>query len=47
VAVAWISGLSRLAIRLALEGRGAWPRSDWDGGEVPGAATEAYHATHP
>jgi ADP-ribose pyrophosphatase YjhB (NUDIX family) len=40
----WISSLSRLAIRLAVAKIGAWPRSTWSGGEVPGLATEAYHA---
>ncbi len=39
----WISGLSRLAIRIASAKSGAWPRSPWNGGEVPGLATEAYH----
>ncbi len=39
----WISSLSRLAIGLAYERAGEWPRSVWDGGEVPGLASEAYH----
>jgi 8-oxo-dGTP pyrophosphatase MutT (NUDIX family) len=40
----WISELSRIAIRLATEVDGAWPRSEWKGGEAPGRATEAFHA---
>jgi ADP-ribose pyrophosphatase YjhB (NUDIX family) len=47
VAVPWISGLSRLAIRLAVDGPVGWPRSRWDGGEVPGTSTEAYHPDEP
>jgi len=43
-AAPWISSLSRLAIRLAAGASGSWPRSGWSGGEVPGLATEAYHA---
>jgi len=43
VEASWISELSRLAIRLAADPVGAWPRSSWAGGEVPGRATEAYH----
>jgi len=43
----WISGLSRVAIRLSRETDRAWPRSTWDGGEVPGLATEAYHPGEP
>ena len=43
-AAVWISSLSRLAIRLAAEASGVWPRSGWPGGEVPGLSTEAYHA---
>jgi ADP-ribose pyrophosphatase YjhB (NUDIX family) len=39
----WVSSLSRLAIRLATQSPSAWPRSAWDGGEVPGVATSAYH----
>jgi len=39
----WISELSRLAIRLAARTSGAWPRSAWRGGEVPGISSEAYH----
>lgn len=43
----WISSLSRLAIRLAVRRTGAWPRSGWDGGEIPGISTEAYHPAVP
>jgi len=43
----WISSLSRLAIRRALDRTPGWPRSPWDGGEAPGRATEAYHAREP
>lgn len=43
-AAPWISSLSRLAIRLAVRRIGAWPRSPWTGGEVPGLSSEAYHA---
>jgi 8-oxo-dGTP diphosphatase len=43
----WISSLSRLAIRRAAARSGDWPRSSWDGGEVPGLATEAYHSGDP
>lgn len=39
----WISSLSRLAIRLAASSDRGWPRSSWNGGELPGMATEAYH----
>ncbi len=41
----WISSFSRLAIRVATEGGPGWFRSAWDGGEVPGLATEAYHTS--
>ena len=41
---AWISELSRLAIRLGARRSGSWPRSGWAGGEVPGLLSEAYHA---
>jgi len=40
---AWISELSRMAIRLARHGSAGWPRSAWKGGEAPGRASEAYH----
>jgi 8-oxo-dGTP diphosphatase len=40
---AWISELSRLAIRLAATSPDGWDRSGWGGGEVPGILTEAYH----
>jgi ADP-ribose pyrophosphatase YjhB (NUDIX family) len=43
VAATWISELSRMAIRLASESGGLWPRSPWKGGEAPGLASEAYH----
>jgi ADP-ribose pyrophosphatase YjhB (NUDIX family) len=43
----WISSLSRLAIRLGASGTGSWPLSEWDGGEVPGLASEAYHPDEP
>ncbi len=39
----WISELSRIAIRLAAEPAGAWPRSPWSGGEIPGLVAEAYY----
>ena len=39
----WISELSRIAIRLASPTDAGWPRSSWNGGEVPGLASEAYH----
>ncbi len=39
----WISALSRIVIGLAVRPELAWPRSDWDGGEAPGLATDAYH----
>jgi len=42
---AWISELSRLAIRLAGEKVLGWPRSAWPGGEVPGLLSETYHAS--
>lgn len=45
VVAPWISSLSRLAIRAALEPLADWPRSTWDGGEVPGLASEAYLAS--
>jgi ADP-ribose pyrophosphatase YjhB (NUDIX family) len=45
LAATWISSLSRLAIRLAAEERSGWPRSGWDGGEVPGTSNEAFHPT--
>jgi ADP-ribose pyrophosphatase YjhB (NUDIX family) len=44
VGAAWISELSRRAIRVAARKAGAWPRSDLAGGDQPGIATEAYHA---
>jgi 8-oxo-dGTP diphosphatase len=40
----WISGLSRLAIRLAARSFPTWPQSSWNGGPTPGLATEAFHA---
>jgi 8-oxo-dGTP diphosphatase len=44
LAASWISELSRLAIRLAAEKKsGAWPRSAWPGGEVPGLLSETFH----
>ena len=43
VQVEWISELSRIAIRLALEKPSGWPRSAWKGGEAPGLSSEAYH----
>ncbi len=43
VTAPWISSLSRQAIRLAVGDPGGWPASSWDGGEVPGLATRAYH----
>jgi 8-oxo-dGTP diphosphatase len=43
----WISSLSRIAIRRAASGGGRWSRSSWNGGEVPGLATEAYHSSEP
>jgi ADP-ribose pyrophosphatase YjhB (NUDIX family) len=43
VQVVWISELSRLAIRLAVETSGGWPRSAWKGGEAPGLSSETYH----
>jgi ADP-ribose pyrophosphatase YjhB (NUDIX family) len=39
----WISELSRLAIRIAAGKTGAWPRSQWPGGEVPGLLSETFH----
>ena len=39
----WISELSRMAIRLARNEDGGWPRSSWKGGEAPGRASEAFH----
>lgn len=39
---AWISELSRLTIALATQSDRGWSRSLWNGGEVPGLATEAY-----
>jgi 8-oxo-dGTP diphosphatase len=47
VAAPWISSLSRLAVRVATEPRGPWARSGWDGGEVPGQSSEAYHGDVP
>ena len=38
----WISELSRLTIEVAARGDRGWSRSAWNGGEVPGMATEAY-----
>jgi 8-oxo-dGTP pyrophosphatase MutT (NUDIX family) len=43
VHVVWISELSRLAIRLAVETSNGWPRSAWKGGEAPGLSSETYH----
>jgi ADP-ribose pyrophosphatase YjhB (NUDIX family) len=43
VRVEWISELSRIAIRVAVEGPAGWPRSAWKGGEAPGLSSEAYH----
>jgi ADP-ribose pyrophosphatase YjhB (NUDIX family) len=40
----WISELSRRAIRLAGAFEHSWPKSSWNGGEVPGIATEAFHS---
>lgn len=39
----WISELSRLAIRVAVESPDGWMRSSWAGGEAPGLASETYH----
>lgn len=39
----WISELSRLAIELAAGNSPGWPRSPWNGGEVPGLFSEAFH----
>ncbi len=39
----WISELSRIAIELAARSTGAWPRSPWSGGEIPGLVAEAYY----
>jgi 8-oxo-dGTP diphosphatase len=44
VEVAWISELSRIAIRLAASSPRGWPRSGWKGGEFPGLASEAYYS---
>ncbi|HYB62859.1 MAG TPA: NUDIX domain-containing protein [Thermoplasmata archaeon] len=41
----WISSLSRMAVRLAASNAVEWARASWDGGEVPGLATEAYHGS--
>jgi 8-oxo-dGTP diphosphatase len=43
----WISSLSRLAIQRAVRQTPGWPRSSWDGGEVPGLTTEAFHGDVP
>ncbi len=43
----WISGLSRLAIRLAARRPSGWTRSPWRGGDAPGLGTEAYHPEEP
>ena len=43
----WISSLSRLAIQRAVRKAPGWPRSTWDGGEVPGLSTEAFHGDVP
>ncbi len=43
----WISELSRIAIRIAVESTRTWSRSPWKGGEVPGRVTEAYHGEIP
>lgn len=43
----WISGLSRLAIRLAARRLSGWARSPWQGGDAPGLGTEAYHPEEP
>jgi ADP-ribose pyrophosphatase YjhB (NUDIX family) len=40
---AWVSELSRLAIRIAARPRVGWSRAEWAGGEVPGLSNEAYH----
>lgn len=40
---AWISELSRTAIRLASEAALGWPASPWKGGDIPGVRVEAYH----
>jgi len=47
MAATWISELSRMAIRLARNEDGGWPRSAWKGGEVPGRASEAFHPPGP
>jgi len=47
VEVAWISELSRIAIRLGAEPEAGWPRSSWKGGEAPGLASELFHPTSP
>ncbi len=39
----WISELSRLAIRVAVESPGPWPRSAGPGSEAPGLGSEAFH----
>jgi ADP-ribose pyrophosphatase YjhB (NUDIX family) len=39
---AWISELSRMAIRVGAEPIEAWERSSWRGGEVPGISSEAF-----
>jgi 8-oxo-dGTP diphosphatase len=40
----WVSELSRLAISIAANPRTGWTKSAWKGGEMPGAATAAYHS---
>jgi 8-oxo-dGTP diphosphatase len=40
----WISELSRIAISVHAGASPGWPRSPWDGGEVPGLGTEVYYA---
>lgn len=42
IEAAWISELSRTAIRLGAAPAGAWPRAAWNGGEVPGLRSEAF-----
>jgi ADP-ribose pyrophosphatase YjhB (NUDIX family) len=45
--VAWISELSRMAIRLASGSDDGWPRSPWKGGDAPGLVSETYHPGLP
>jgi 8-oxo-dGTP diphosphatase len=45
VEAAWISELSRRAIRLGAARAGPWPRADLLGRDQPGMLTEAYHVS--